>query len=64
MTAGEKVDQINILCDTWIKNVEDLVLFRLQGESLSLRGRLLSRAITEIQNARKKCVAEAVSMKR
>ena len=60
MTDGEKVDQINLFFNRWIEAVEDVVVFKLQGESLVLRMRILERATKEIRTAQKKCIAEAV----
>ena len=60
MTSGERVDQINTVCEKWIDGVENLIVFGLQGEDLSLRMRLLGRAKSVIRNAQKKCIAEAV----
>lgn len=62
MTAGEKVDQINLLCDKWVKVVQDVIVFGLQGEPLDLRMRLLERSTLEIRSAQKKCIAEAVKV--
>ena len=62
MTDGEKVDQINLLCDRWIEAVEDLIVFGLQGEPLNLRMRLLEGSRKEIRSAQKKCIAEAVKV--